>query len=226
MCSCAIKKEILANAERGMRGLSQQPKVASSPLLGRENQNLWITASQEWFLPHLRHVAIRQPPNWNFAVTTDAGMMTAWLATAALQGTNILDPDVREEAASMSLTRLTLVDLVGPPGLLVIRLGVKIARNVAMPEVFLEAITIRSHLGLPTWVWDQPDNPLREGHMCWSAYGVSVIEDWAKIEERQEVNRAEGRKPSTSTHTSANPSIGATGNIRDMFLPTNKGGAK
>lgn len=210
VCSCVIKKEILANCERGMRGLTKQPNVPTSPLLGKEKTNLWITAPTDWMLPHLRHVAIRQSPMWSFKVASDADLMTAWLANVALQGSEILDPDVMMEAASVSLTKLTLVDLVDPPDLLILRLGIKAARNQAMPEVFYEALTIRAHLDKPTWVWDQPDNRLTEGHMCYTPHAISHMRGWDRVDGRMEMQSANPTNPSTKP--------GKSMNIRDIMI--------
>ena len=164
-----------------MRGLSKAPRLGQpSPLIKHVASSIWVTASKTTFLPHLRSVAIRQYPSWNFRVVSDAELITAWLATVALKGKEIFDPDVRLED-NPSLLHLTLVDLVEPPSLLVIRLGVKSARNVAMSEVFLEALALRDHAGLPTWVFDQPDSPLQEGHLCYSPQVINFIEDWPHI---------------------------------------------
>lgn len=151
-CKCVLHKDILANVERGMKGLSSAKPVRKSPLMEKVDKSVWVTASQDWFKAHLRHVAIRQPPTWFFKVVSDADLMTAWLASVALDGKEILDPD----ATKVSLEHLTLVDLIVPPQLLIIRTGVKTARNVATPEVLVETLSQREHLGLPTWVWDQP----------------------------------------------------------------------
>lgn len=184
-CKCALRREILLNTERGYGGLTDQPAVqGTSPLLKYLKKNLWVTAPKEWFLPHLRHVAIRQPPNWAFQVVSDAQMMTAWLANTAIAGVEILDADVRDEAAAVSLQKLTLVDLVQPPTLMISRLGVKSARNSAMSEVFLEALTLREDAGKPTWIWDTPDQPLSEGHLCYSKAVVDYIHNWDRLDSR------------------------------------------
>lgn len=173
-CKCVLHLDILSNVERGLPGLSKAPRVKDSSLLPFYNENLWVTAPKPWFTAHLRHVAIRQPPSWYFKVASDVDLITAWLASAALKGQEILDPD----AANVSLAHLTLVDLVTPPTLLIIRLGVKVARNVAAPEVLLEALQYRAHLNLPTWLWDQPSYPLEEGHICYSAQVGDYLSDW------------------------------------------------
>ena len=184
-CKCLLQAEIIANTERGMKGLSKAGRVKTSPLLKRTEKNLWITAPKNWMLPHLRHVALRQPPSWHFQVITDADMMTAWLATKAIDGLDILDADVRMHAASVSMAKLTLVDLIDPPDLLIICLGVKSARNQAMPEVFLEALAHREHAGDKfTWVWDQPNTPLSPGHLCHSTGVEEFLSDWPHLHSR------------------------------------------
>ncbi|NBR68063.1 MAG: hypothetical protein EBT79_12485, partial [Actinobacteria bacterium] len=164
VCLCVLRRQIVANLERGMRGLSGAAPLdrgTRSPLQAHTGNDMRVTASPAWFTSHLRHTAARvsRGADWGFRVVTDADLMVAWLATAALQGTEILDADARSEAAPVSLTKLTLVDISAPPELLIVRLGVKVARNSAMPEVLYEALTIRAHEGKPTWVWDQPDAP-------------------------------------------------------------------
>lgn len=173
-CKCVLYKDIIANVERGMKGLSKAPAIKTSPLLKEKNESLWLTASPAWLCAHLRHVAIRQPPTWYFKVISDVDLMTAWLASAALKGKEILDPD----AAKVSLEHLTLVDLIVPPQLLIIRVGVKAARNVATPEVLLETLIHREHLGLPTWVWDQPGWRLEGHHNAYSEDVGRYLSSW------------------------------------------------
>jgi hypothetical protein len=163
--------------EKGWKGLSKASSIDASELRSLENNNVWVTSSLFDFRKNLRHVAARMGPNWAFTVKSDADLMVSWLASIALKGADILDPD----AASVSLNHLTLVDLVEPPDLLVIRLGVKAARNVAMPEVLMEALTHRSHLEKPTWVFDQPSYPLREGHIAYSEDVMEILSDFRRV---------------------------------------------
>lgn len=225
LCRCVLHQEILENVERGMRGLSKAAKVPASPLTKFVAANARVTASTPWFQAHLRHVAVRQSPRWGFRVCTDADLMQAWLATAALQGHEIRDPDAADGLGRRSLDFLTLVDIALPPTLLIIRLGVKSARNVAMPEVLLEAIRVRTHEGRPTWVWDQPDNPLMEGHLSWSPSVVEEISGWSHVREGDE-----DRLPPTDggvvrrkrkADTGSAGQNGGGGSVRDLFL---KGG--
>ena len=116
-------------------------------------------------------------PDWDFKVVSDADLITSWLASVALKGADLLDPD----AASISTRFITLVDLIDPPKFLVIRLGVKKARNVAMSEVLLEALTHRHHNGKVTWITDQPNDPLGETHRCWSPELSMYLRDWEQV---------------------------------------------
>ncbi len=175
-CECVLRKDILANVERGFKGLSKAAVIEKSPLVGKHSANLWITTGQT-FYSHLRHIAVRQPATWLFKVISDAELVTAWLATAGLGGGEIIDPD----AYTVSTKYMTIPDLVSPPDLVVIRMGVKVARNAAAPEVLAEAINTRFHEGKPTWVWDEPTHPLDAGHLFWSDDVARVLSGWEHI---------------------------------------------
>lgn len=210
-CKCMLHKDILANAERGMTGLTRAAKVKSSPLMEKFDKDLWVTAPKTWFLAHLRHVAIRRPPSWYFKVVSDAELMTAWLASVAVEGRDILDPD----AQTLTITHLRLEDLVIPPELLVIRLGVKAARNAATPEVLLEALHLREHEGKPTWVWDQPGPgfELADGHISHSVQVEDYLDTW-------EHHRVEGKAtPETPAKSSTGGRRASSG---DFDMPTPK----
>jgi len=175
-CECVLYKDILENVDRALRDLSKAPVVKGSPLLDRDDKNLWITAGQD-FLAHLRHVGIRKPVTWNFKVVSDAELTTAWLGSVALQGKDILDPD----AYAISTQYITIPDLVVPPDLLVIRMGIKVARMAPAPEVLAEALNTRLHEGKPTWIWDEPTHPLNTGHLFWSDTVGRILSHWEHL---------------------------------------------
>lgn len=162
-CECVLKRDVLENVERALKGLSEAPKVSESPLSDLTEKDCWVTAGDS-FLGHLRHVGVRKPPTYFFKVVSDAELVTAWLGSIALNGKEILDAD----AYKVSTRFVTVPDLVVPPDLLVIRMGVKVARNQAASEVLAEALNIRMHEGKPTWLWDEPAHPLNAGHLFWS----------------------------------------------------------
>lgn len=155
-CRCRLEMDLIANAERGWPGLSSARPINTSPLFKALYRDMRITCTRGWLMTHLRHVVLRQSPNWQFLVVTDAQLMTAWLANLAVQGAEIFDAD----AMVMTTSHYSLEDLCVPPSLLVLYLGVKAARNSAMPEVVLETLTLRQHAGMPTWLVDQPIYPL------------------------------------------------------------------
>lgn len=177
-CSCVLKQDIIKNVERGMPGLVDQPVLPKpSPLWGKEAGNVLVSAGRE-FLPHLRYVAVRMPPTWVFKVTSDAELVTAWLGNIGIQGKDILDPD----AYTVSTKYITITDLVSPPDLLIIKMGVKVARNQAASEVLAEAVNLRLSDSRPTWIWDEPNRPLGSGHMFWSdQLGWSLAENFDRI---------------------------------------------
>ncbi len=176
-CSCVLREDILYNAEQVMPGLLSALPVKRSPLSNKTTQDVWVTAPERWFSSHLRHVAIRQSPIWVGRVVSDADLMTSWLATIALKGVDILDAD----SFGVSTKFLTLPDLVVPSDLLVIRMGVKAARNSACAEVLVEAINLRKSLKKPTWVWDQPEHPLAPGHLFWGGDVGSVLASFQPV---------------------------------------------
>jgi hypothetical protein len=149
--------------------------------MGREASNLWVTATHKAFREHLRHVAIRQGPKWSFCVVSDADLMDAWLAR--VDDNDIYDGDVEQMRRQPVTSKYgALVDLVEPPGLLIIMCGVKAARNSAMPEVVLEALQHRAHLDKKTWIADQPDYRLVSGHISFSGAVGSFIETWKHLD--------------------------------------------
>ena len=188
-CECALRLDILENVEKGLRGLTTAPPVPSTPLSEKLNSNLWIVSGGE-FLAHLRHVAIRNPISWSFRVYSDAELVTSWLASIALKGQDIFDAD----AHTVSTEFLTLTDMVTPPDLLIIRMGIKAARNAAAPEVLQEALQLRMHEGKPTWIWDEPQNPLGPGHLFWSDSLSRVLRRLEKI-TRLEIPNAPSATP-------------------------------
>lgn len=176
-CSCQIAQDIARNVNRAWANLIAAPQIESSPLRELTGTNVYITATDTSLRAHLRHVGLRMGPMWGFRVHTDADLMTAWLAPIAIAGKEILDP----EATAVSTEKATLVDLVEPPELLILRLGVKSARNSAMGEVLLEALQHREHIGKPVWVVDQPTRPFDPAHIAFSEETLYIINQWERV---------------------------------------------
>lgn len=220
-CVCVLHSDILSNVERGMKGLSKAAIIPESPLLGYEKKNLRVRADSRTFKRHMRHVAVRMPPTWGFKVTSDAEIVTAWLGSVALKGMDIIDPD----AYMVSTSYLSIPDLVMPPGLLIIRMGVKVARNEASPEVLAEAINLRHHAGKPTWIWDEPNHPLQAGHLFWSDAVAGILQGW----DQEVLTRVP--RPTRPTGGKSYPTQSATGHRTPPSMgtgnrKTNRGGKK
>jgi hypothetical protein len=179
-CDCVRHLDVLENVERGLRGLSKIGSIPSSPLLGMETKDLWITAGQE-FLAHLRHLAIRMPATWMFKVVSDAEITTSWLGSVGLQGKDVLDAD----AYAVSTRFVSVPDIMVPPDLVIIRMGIKKARLAPAAEVLAEALNIRLHEGKPTWLWDEPFTPLDAGHMFWSDVVGRILRPWPRLNDLQ-----------------------------------------
>ncbi len=192
-CSCMLKRDIIRNLENGLRGLSSVPSSRSSNLRGLEKKDLLITSGQE-FLSHLKHVVANMPTTWAFKVASDAELVTAWLGSIGLQGKDILDPD----AYMVSTQYVTIPDLVVPPDLLIIRMGVKVARNQAASEVLAEAVNTRFHEHRPTWIWEEPSYPLNPGHMFWSdKLGWTLSQHFERVSGLRIPDPITGTKPSS-----------------------------
>jgi len=193
-CDCVKHKDVLANVEKGMPGLSNFGKIDKSPLMGKIDKNLWITSGNN-FLKHLRHIMIRQPPTYTFKVVSDAELVTAWLASISLKGGVIHDAD----AILISTKYMTIPDLVVPPELVILRMGIKVARNSAAPEVLAEAINTRFHEGKPTWVWDEPNHPLNSGHLFWSDDVARTLQHFERIQSGRSSSTPSGSNTSSSS---------------------------
>jgi hypothetical protein len=179
-CVCTLKRDVLVNVERGWVGLAKAKPIEKSPLYGLHKENLWITASGKDLREHLRHIAVRMGPSWYFRVVTDIDLMNSWLAKDLPVIYDVEVEQARQEyAVSNQATNLT--ELIEAPELLIVRLGVKAARNSATPEVLLETLQHRDHLGKTTWVIDQKIYPLQAGHIAYSDGVCAFISDWKHI---------------------------------------------
>lgn len=163
-CKCAAHKDTIYNMENGWKGLSNAEGLGDSisPLVRCTKSNMLITASIIDFRNHLKSVAMKMGPKWSFKVTSDSELVHIWLSRLS---DNIMDPDYRGEPMpdESGLNRF-----VSFPRLLIIQLGVKVSSNKETPSVVQEAISLRYHIDMPTWIVDQPHCRLEEGHKSYS----------------------------------------------------------
>jgi len=181
-CKCMFKRDLVANVKRVWKVLLNVESAESSPLLGMTKQNLWITASGYDLRRHLRYVAFRMGTNWDARVVADATLVTAWLSGAS----DVHDADVLIERDGFERDKpsehyVTLVDLAVPFDLLIIRLGVKAAKNRETPNVLAEAINEREQQSKPTWIVDSPIKPLAPGHICYNETVLEVLDGFRRV---------------------------------------------
>jgi len=213
-CDCVLKRDLLLNLRRGWRGLERADNVKKTPLKGRTGDNLRVTGSLRVFRAHLRHVALRMGSTWNFQVSSDADLMSAWLANIHVGGGEVYDVDVRKR----EIVAFTLEDLIDPPELLIIFLGVKAARNSAMPEVLLETVQHRQYRDKATWIVDQPHALLDAEHIAYSEGVRDVLLDWEHIELDDEgLIPTKNKKKKRKTRKKSQPAVNGTGRT---FAPT------
>lgn len=199
-CKCVKARRVILNLERAWPGLTKEPKVKDTPLKDYLDKDLWVTAEESVFMPHLRHVALRQGPDWAFAVYTDFDYMKEWFKDLKAKGGEIFDADFKRFS-----WRDVSDDIVEGPSLLILKLGVKAARNNAMPEVLLECLLRRHHAQRPTWLLDQPSKPLVPGHRCYSEDVRLELNSWPHVE----LVASGGKKGSAPATARVRPSMPA-----------------
>jgi len=176
-CECRVEKDLNLQAERSWAGLSNLSAKKKTPLSKFLWKNSIVVGEKDNLATHLRTALwLERRPNRFVKVVSDATLMSAWLNNLSSSNREIYDPDfIRDVRAS------SLEDLVESPSLLIVRLGVKGARNSAMSEVLTEAVSLRDHSSKPMWIVTEPDRPLEEGHLCWSRALQDSISHWDTV---------------------------------------------
>lgn len=175
-CECTIDALKLENMERVWKSLSEarilpgmREKAVLRPLAKR---NAWITAPDALFKAHLKALAFNMSTMWDCRVYSDKDLLSAWLKTARAQGHKIYDTEIDED---VGFSAMDIDELVEPPGLVILKLGVKHAPNKEGPNCLLEALTSRKHIGRPTWIIDQPDYAVDQMH---HRFYSETLESW------------------------------------------------
>lgn len=184
-CKCQTVQLLQTALDAGWHGLTQVTGLAeTSPLEALVDQDTWVTADLETMRQHVRRTAIRRwshgfqaGKSWRFLVVTDSELMSSWLQNLVRDGETVWDPDVVGLHQSFN----ALASIALPPDLLIVRMGVKAAPNRAMPDVLLEALLERQHMGKPTWIWDQLNNPLTDGHRCHSLSLMDHVKGYQRV---------------------------------------------
>lgn len=159
-CICSIVERFHA---RVGSEIYNAPTLQDSPLRDLLKTNLFIEAERSDFLPHLKHALWYGGLDFFFRVLTDTEILDSWLSktkdnSEVFQGYTSLD------------------DAVGDPTLLVLYIGVLAYPNRAMPGVVLQALKMREHKGLPTWIINSKHQSFSHGHLAWSVEGQAYID--------------------------------------------------
>jgi len=171
-CICMLKEALKLQCERAWKDLSQVPVDRKSPMIGKLKESLRMVASQSNLATHLRTAILSERnPSLSIRVVSDATLVSAWLSNVSED--NKVDPDLVRDINVRGLE-----DLAESPDLLIVRLGVKRARNSATSEVLIETIELRQHLNKATWIIEEPNKPLKEGHLAWSSALEEMLEGW------------------------------------------------
>lgn len=169
---------------------------SASVLTGKTSMNVWVRAERDVLAAHL---AVALPATGRIElvrIASDADLAVAWLARV---GDKVRDDEVREAMSRDEEDRYDrLVDLVAPPALLVVQLGVKAAALKDLPGLVLETIKTREQRGRPTWIVDTDSKPLVSGHLAYSEDLVAMLATWPQVRIGGAQDVGEAAKLSTS----------------------------
>lgn len=144
-CECTIQKRF----RKWVGEPIYRAKILETSMLeGREEEDLFITASRMDFLANLRLILSKKDFSWSWKITTDSELRDVFVGN---------DSDYNSVSS-----------LIKGSSLLIIQLAVLSYKNVAMAGTVLEALRIRQFDGKPTWVVNPHTNPFKEGHLAWS----------------------------------------------------------
>jgi len=215
-CVCVQERALNQQAEKAWAGLSRIPaKKKGGPLKGKIKSNLVIMAEKPDFEVALRNALwVEGRPSLFVKVVSDATLISAWLSNLSRAGEDIVDPDFQRD-----LKVATLEDLAEAPGLLIVRLGVKMAKNSQTSAVLLETIELRQHLNKATWIIEEPRKPLVEGHLAWSPAVHEALDNWERIKM---VGKVRGAIESSSEPLQITSTHGPSELRVEQLLPTGR----
>lgn len=183
-CHCMMDALKLQNMDKVWPSLAASkeiPNLRKKPPLGDlVKHSIWVTAKEAVFRAHLKAVAYTQSTMWDARVFTDLDLLDAWLKTAKAQGHKIYDSEVDNHEGRF--VAMDVSELVESFGLVILKLGVKQAPNKETHSVILEALAVRRHLGLPTWIVDQPDQRIDDmSHRGYSELLEGLLSHWPHL---------------------------------------------
>lgn len=176
----AMARRLFLN--RAWPGLSKvEPSRAGVFKRSHLRKNLRIQSNHADLRAHmarLGRVLYRKQPGFCLRVCSDIDLLTSWLYSAV---DDISDPeslDALQRLGEADPIYRRLPDLIAPPNLLVLCLGLKMAPNKALPDVVLETLLAREHLDRPTWVVERLRDPLAGHYKCYSDSLAQTLQRW------------------------------------------------
>lgn len=181
-CQCLKQQEELEELERIWRTLSEVEPVPHTPLADHCKgvlQDAVILSTSHDLKAHLGRL-LRDLPDLRkqTRIVSDLDLVSAWLAHVDV----IHDSEVSSYRDDPEDQYTRLVDIAGPSRLLIIQLGVKSSRNVATPEVIMEAIRLRAHRGKATWIVEDPECPVQPGSISYSSQLFQILRELPQID--------------------------------------------
>lgn len=181
-CACARRRQLAEAIQRCWPAdviKAARFKPASSILVGKTTESLWIRAEREVLAAHLARALPELGKIELVRIASDADLATAWLARA---GDRVRDDEVREAMSRDDEDRFErLVDLAAPPALLIVQLGVRISKLDHLSDLVLESIEVRRQRGRPTWVVDTDARPLAYGHRAYRQDLAALLAGWPQV---------------------------------------------
>jgi len=210
-CVCALIERFQA---RVGTEIFQAQTLESSPLRECMKKDMFIEANRLDLLPHLKHVLWYAGMDFFFRMVTDTEILDAWLSKGKDNSTDFHGYS-------------SLRDAVEDPTLLIIYIGVMTYPNRALPGVFLEALKLRDHRGLPTWIVCGRDQTFAQGHMCWSPEGqvyidrsferIRIVSDGSASVPAQKISVVTNTAQGAQTGEKAAPSSDKTKRLTNYF---------
>ena len=165
-------------------------EVRQSALDGRLRENLRIRAERGVLVSHLARAVVASGRIELVRIASDADLVDAWLANVG----DLRDGEAVGHRGEQEARYRNVSDLVAPPKLLVLYVGVRAARLADLPDLILEAIQVRQQRGLATWVVDTVDRPLAEGRCpAWREDLAAMLAGWptVRLNSAQEVGEVD-----------------------------------
>lgn len=153
-------------------------EVRQSALDGRLRENLRIRAERGVLVSHLARAVVASGRIELVRIASDADLVDAWLANVG----DLRDGEAAGHRGEQEARYRNVSDLVAPPKLLVLYVGVRAARLADLPDLILEAIQVRQQRGLATWVVDTTIRPLADGRCpAWREDLAAMLAGWPTV---------------------------------------------